>query len=836
MARRKVAWNPLFIMIAMAVAVIALAPKWVWGLLVVGAIAALIVWKIFKAKQQALLTQQDIELSSFTTLPASGGEASLSILPSGRASSSMQNNQTNHKSSAQKPSRNTSRSASMSKNDEEDFASFSLSDSPSSSSYRIPPPPLDPAADYRWIPLGQTTSIAGFEIKGGMIYVGTGLNAAYGQPDPALINPKLKVMQKASIDISQRLTDYWPSYSEITPEARRSYLQWLASGRSDPSANIGYVFLFFYGLERRILIDAKDDPVAQAEIPVIQGEIIRLLGIYSENASFNGYVSNLLNYIDATLPLVSMQNDQFLEDIIAENPYELPLKLKIGLGQLVVAEKPIPANWALAWAISDPNISKRTPVSRCQSQFAQLFIEKYQEAYNSGLILRKNKTKLMFSYWPASNGLRGVNFQQSWSDLPDVTAVKTPINKLQELVDKCTETLEPYSRFVGRNTDKADSLEALLLLPVHLWSYKFQHLLRQIRRETQAQPELIAWAELLSLFGYAEGLNRDKQLIFSQTLQKQGVGIEPDVVLGAKTLKPDDKVALFNITESVDSLVNSSAYQLAVLTVDLACMVAHSDGDFSTQEELFIQNHIDTSIGFSNSLKERLKAHLALSFEQPLSLAALKKKLEPLAPEARHALARLLIQLTQADGVVAPAEIKFLERTYKALGLDSKQLYSDLHAGESRSTVQGVSDRGATQSGSSLINLDMARIDQLRQETAAVTALLSDVFSEEEHIDPKNTVDEIDELMPEAEEKQEVSTNTTLLGLDADHSAFLRLILTRMSWSMEDIESAATDMELMLEGALEQINEAVFDAYDAPLFESGDPVEINQDIVKELTL
>lgn len=836
MAKSKVARKPLLIIIALAVAVSALVPKGAWGLLVVGAIAALIVLKVFKAKQQALLTQQDIELSFITTLPKSSGGAGLSILPSGRASSSMQNNQTNHKPSAQQPSPNTGQPAAMSKNDEEDFASFTLSDSPSSSSYRIPPPPLKHADDYRWIPLGQTTSIAGFEIKGGMIYVGTDLKASHGQPDPALINPKLKVMQKTSTDISQRLTDYWPSYSEITPEARRSYLQWLAGGRSDPSANIGYVFLFFYGLERRILIDAKDDPLAQAEIPVIQEEVIRLLGIYSENASFNGYASNLLNYIDATLPVVSMQNDQFLEDIVAESPYELPLKLKIGLGQLVVAEKPIPANWALAWAISEPNISKRTPVSRCPSQFAQLFIEKYQEAYNSGLILRKNKTKLMFSYWPASNGLRGVSFQQSWSDLPDVTAVKTPINKLQELVDKCTQALEPYSRFVGRNTDKADSLQALLLLPVHLWPYKFQHLLRQIRRETQAQPELIVWAELLSLFGDAEGLNRDKQLLFSQTLQKQGIGIEPDVALGAKTLKPDDKVALFNITESADSMLNSSAYQLAVLTVDLACMVAHSDGDFSEQEALFIQNHINASIDFSTSLKERLKAHLALSFEQPLSLAALKKKLEPLTPEARHTLARLLIQLTQADGgVVAPAEIKFLERTYKALGLDSKQLYSDLHAVEPTSGVQGGSDRGAPQSGSSIINLDMARIDQLRQETAAVTALLSDVFSEEEHIDPKNAVDDFDELMPEAEEKQEI-TNTTLLGLDADHSAFLRLILTRTSWSMEDIESAATDMELMLEGALEQINEAVFDAYDAPLFEGDDPVEINQDIVKELTL
>lgn len=829
MAKNKVAKNPLFIIILATATIMIWVPKWVWGLLLVCAITAAIMGFVkIRHKNKSSELKNQLEISTASPMITVNH-----TLKNPGKNASMNDNQPTHKTPAQIAPSKMPKPLSSTITEEEEFASFSLSGNTETSSYKIPPSPKADAisADYRWIPLGQTVWIAGFEVKGGMIYVGTGIKAIYGQADPALVDPSLKVAQKSSVNIAERLTSYWPSYAEMSPDARRAYLQWLSSGRADPSADIGYVFLFFYGLERRILIDGKDDPATLAEIPVIQAEIIRLLGIYAENASFKGYASNLLNYIDATLASTSQAYDNFLEEIVAENAYELPLKLKIGLGKLVVAEKPIPANWALAWVISDPNISKRTPVSRCQSLFSQLFLEKYQQTYNSGLILRQNKTRLTFSYWPASNGLKGLNFQQKWNDLPDVTAVKTPISKLQDLVDQCTVVLEPYSRFTGRNPDKAASLECLLLLPVHLWPYHVQHLIRRIKREIQAQPELIVLADLLSLFGHMEGLSRDRQLAFSQMFQKQGIGMEPDIALNAKTLKPDDMLALFAMAEPVESLLNNTGYQMAALSVDLACMLAHADGDFSRQEELFIQQHIDSFMDFSSSVKARLKARLALSFEQPLSLSTLKKQLESLTPTDRYVLAKLLVQLVQVDGVIAPAEIRFLERTYKALGLDTKQLYSDVHAGE---RVNGQSPPTSSLPTSNLVNLDIARINQLRQETAAVTALLSNVFSEEEIIKPQKDTPEAVEQAIDTDET--TSSKVTILGLDNEHSAFLRLMLTRSSWSMEELAQAAADMELMLEGALEQINEAVFDACDAPLIDGDDPVEINQDILKELTL
>ena len=51
--------------------------------------------------------------------------------------------------------------------------------------------------------------------------------------------------------------------------------------------------------------------------------------------------------------------------IITEYSFVLPLALRVGLGQLAVDQKPVPADWALAWAQADPNISRRTAATRC---------------------------------------------------------------------------------------------------------------------------------------------------------------------------------------------------------------------------------------------------------------------------------------------------------------------------------------------------------------------------------------------------------------------------------------------------------------------------------------
>jgi hypothetical protein len=156
--------------------------------------------------------------------------------------------------------------------------------------------------------------------------------------------------------------------------------------------------------------------------------------------------------------------------------------------------------------------------------------------------------------------------------------------------------------------------------------------------------------------------------------------------------------------------------------------------------------------------------------------------------------------------------------------------------------------------------LDATRIAALKEETARVSSMLADVFVDEAHgtvtavhipeTEQPAAVEEQDMLAaqataathdkepapePQAEPTPQTSAATEpLLGLDDAHSSFLRLLVTRESWTRAELADAASHLELMLDGAIEQVNEASLDRWDEPLTDGDDPVEINQEVAQRL--
>lgn len=683
--------------------------------------------------------------------------------------------------------------------------------------HAIPKAP-DDFGDGRWVPPGESIDVAGVNLPGGMLYVGRRLKALNGGTEPCLISGQHIVARVGNY--RARHMGYWPSYAEASPEERRAYLNWLSEGRSNPDCDIGYVFLFFYGLERRVIVDSRDDPAARNDWPAIIVELRRLLAIYGEKSgSFNRYAGELLSWIE-----LNGKSSQLYKLPVPDFPrtYELPPYVRLALGQAAVDRAPLPPQLALAWLRLSPECYLRTAATRCPNEFERLFAQRYYEALGPGLVLPKNRTKLKFVYQAASAGLRGTNITMAFGDVPDVKALTAPITGLMEIANQCTDELGSYSRLVGKDPGAAGTLEGLLLLPVTLWPAATQTKLRALTAQMHEGRLSLPLKELLAVLGGAnQVVNRDRVRGFARALESVEIGMEPHVLGGAKAPGEQDTVVLF-AQPLMDSDVGSRAeYQTAALTLQLASAVAQADGVFHDREVAHLRAAIEGWSHLTIAERRRLHAHLQWLTVSPMNLAALKKKLEPLPTAARETLAAFMATLAQADGVVSPDEVKFLEKVYKALGVEPKRVFSDIHtAGSGGAPVPTV------QAEKQRFRLDAERIATLQEDTVRVSALLSKIFAEEADSTPAPAAP-----APEPELEDEANAS---LGLDQDHAALLRLLLSRPEWTRAELEDAAADLDLMLDGAMEQINEAAFEAFDEPLFEGEDPISVNTKLLEKI--
>ena len=101
--------------------------------------------------------------------------------------------------------------------------------------------------------------------------------ASAGPDEPSAINTKATIRKPRSINEVPR-PPYYPSYNELSPEQKWLYWNFLStpySGKHD----IGYVFIFYYGLERHLF---------ERNFEEAFNVILKLRDVY-DNASFQSY-------------------------------------------------------------------------------------------------------------------------------------------------------------------------------------------------------------------------------------------------------------------------------------------------------------------------------------------------------------------------------------------------------------------------------------------------------------------------------------------------------------------------------------------------------------------
>lgn len=137
--------------------------------------------------------------------------------------------------------------------------------------------------------------------------------------EPSLIWTKLSIEPNRELETEKM---YYPSYTGLSPKHRYQYLKWLTDITQE--TNLSYVFLYYYGLERHLLLGNYDAAIQ---------EILRLVEAHGKTR-FPSYAKN-------GLVIGSMHRKR--PDILEKAPFVLEDGSELSLLLLRVSNKPITA-------------------------------------------------------------------------------------------------------------------------------------------------------------------------------------------------------------------------------------------------------------------------------------------------------------------------------------------------------------------------------------------------------------------------------------------------------------------------------------------------------------
>lgn len=669
----------------------------------------------------------------------------------------------------------------------------------------------------KWIKPGEEITVNNSVISKGWFYFGGQLPSLDRyESEASLVDESLKAANQSCTYEDDSL-GYWPKYISLSENCRGAYLNWLASSRDNPSTPLGYIFIYFYGLERRIVVDSLQGSVDDYEYQAIFNELLRLKKIYCESYSFQNYSTRLLEVMCLLRPGIVYHPE------LENTPNHDSILFKYRLAKTVVDEKPIPADLALAWLHFYPDYYLKTPAHRCSNEFGELFTRLYTKKYGDGIVVKPNKTHLHIGYYPASSSLRGVEIIQG--DLPDPSILKVPTKKLISIAEYCMKALDSYSRYLGKKDTSRSDILAVLLLPEELNDLEDIHGLNKFKK--WAEESISKHGGLVDVRDFWEftqlplpaKINKKESNLIQMLSEKAGFGLVPDSRFHQTKPSIDGKIVLFNGGHG-KHFEPSKEFKEMGMALRLGAMVATINSRVDQAEIALLKQLIDHDSNLSSIEKRSLHSYLTWRLNTPSNVAGLKPRLKKLGAEEKAAVSRILIGVALADGKIDPEEIKQLEKLYTLLGLDKALVTGDIHSmtigkAGSRGTVTS-SEPINKASGGFRLNEKVLAIHE--SQTEDVQRMLDAIFVDEE---PEKEVSSVVEDQDE--------------GIDALHLSLYESLINKDRWSIEEIDEICKKMGLMTSGAIETINDWSFERVDAPVLdEDADSVYVDQEIVKEL--
>ena len=607
---------------------------------------------------------------------------------------------------------------------------------------------------------------------------------------------------------------YWPEYSKLSQEQQGYYIQWLSKGK--PYVNdLGYVYLYYYGLEARALIKEKD----QKEILF---EVIELVNKFSELH----YGHKLIAYLTLSLNTFSQEEKSKLHTFFINNE-----------------------NLFSSWPVYNSILKKIIPPDKFKPHFNGQHFDSQNKYYT--LFGRKNEILMYY-------------FNKKINDLPDSEKYQTdtqdyryyiamgghlftqnliqcdfisPTKKAKAIYRKAFDLVEKKTPQMIKKFDGSSSplseIEILIYLP------------KQLREKIDYSNIQIDFADksILPISVIAEKLGfqfGDKTTIRQATLIEDacnifGYELEPSVKLSQKPYTKDTKVCIYKNPYS--DHYSTLSYNTASLFIDAGYKIALEDGELSQMEEAYIETYANNGSNLPPAGQFRLKMRSnLLRCIQEINIADLLRRLNLITDETTlKNISKFLISVAASDNFIKQCELNILKKITKKLGLSEEDLNQSLHEliNDTDNVITVEEAKGKPKKGSKIpreevteekreLKLDPNKLSAIMHDTSDVHQTLSEIFTDENEI-----ASHIKRIKDSAEHNVSVTEKKDCL------EEMISILIEKTSWTQSELMNLVRKKGLMLSSLLDEINEWAEDRYGDFLIEEDDNLYIlNNDVIK----
>lgn len=634
-------------------------------------------------------------------------------------------------------------------------------------------------------------------------------------------------------------------YSELTPDERATYLDWLASSRDSKQCRSDFVRLYASGLEYRFFKDNSDEK----EKLEIYEEVLRLSRRYGDRWVLKFLFSEFLNTAK-----VMICSENYSPKF---NGYEADRSLAatIAVARDIAEGKPITAEGSLAW----PNWILETRIGPryydCERELILLYMHLFGEKYPNGLRVKPPRNNLVDRY-SANFGrfTTDVNFEVNGKPIPDISKLKEPVEIFQSIADIAKQSLLKLGRYRSRKRKYKNLLDEIALIP------------SSIRRKVKPEglSDLKSWlghngtnGEFTIRHLYKELSYRvPKELSLSRyraicdSLAIIGFGLTPDPRLASPIPKLNDKFLVFPIECSEDHTTGINVNLLAgIAEICIGVYIANAIGTIPpaiTEALKIVIRRVKTR---SKLEKKALSANLEWYSKNPPSVQDFKKFFKYADENHKNVIRQTVISIAYKTGATNAEVIARAEQVYKLLGLNSVTAYSDIHAGQivDQTTAGQISAKAkpntrikSNANRGKRVQLNQRRVKALAKETNEVHALLTEVFKEEylritEDDKVENQTAQSTGSKCGSKKKKSLPIHRVFKGLEYTYIPLTLELLSKVRWTEKQVEKLASKHSLMWNGSLEVINEWSFELLGSELIEEYDGYQLNSEAVEKLT-